>query len=158
MKKLLFIVACVALLASCCGKKNCKNQCNCGCEKCICCKTDNGKNTATGVPEFRIVENEQVDRVDRVKQVFRGFAMNKAALAVIHVDGDKGQTSDPAAGEKTAPDDRLGDPLLPKHKQEQDKAIAAAPVIRMENNGDHKTEKQEQNLLSPFLPIPLQNA
>ncbi|MBP3774551.1 MAG: DUF1080 domain-containing protein [Bacteroidaceae bacterium] len=61
MKKLLLIAACVALLASCCGKKGCKSQCNCGCEKCSCCKADNDKTAAAGVPEFNIVENEQVD-------------------------------------------------------------------------------------------------
>jgi hypothetical protein len=60
MKRNLLLPASVALLllASCNGKNSCTCNCSCGCDKCTCTQTDSAK---TGTPDYKIVDNPQVD-------------------------------------------------------------------------------------------------
>lgn len=60
MNRLLLISACAALMLASCGNKNgCNCNCNCGCDKCVCTTSDS--TAKAGVPDYKIVENPQID-------------------------------------------------------------------------------------------------
>ena len=57
MKQIMFIIAAATLMLASCGNKKCCT-CNCGCTACSCCSDTTAK---AAVPEFVIVDNDQVD-------------------------------------------------------------------------------------------------
>ena len=95
MKQIIFIIAAATLMLASCGNKKCCT-CNCGCTACSCCSDT----TATAaVPEFAIVENDQVDLPaadadgyitlfdGKTLQGWRGYGMTEAPTSWNVEDG-----------------------------------------------------------------------
>ncbi len=69
MKKILLLVASVAVMASCCQKNS---GCNCTCEACAGCTEKEGAAPVAETPEYTVVEKEQYD-LSKLKQDADGY-------------------------------------------------------------------------------------
>lgn len=84
------------------------------------------------------IDDEQVKRIEHIEDVLRKGAADKAALTVIHIDRDEGQTGYPPAAQHTAADDGLQYWLPTKDIEQQNEAIAATAVIGTQEDADNQ--------------------
>lgn len=58
------MASCVAMALASCNQQKCKCNCNCGCAQCTCSQDTTATAAKAEVPEYEIVENEQVNLAD----------------------------------------------------------------------------------------------
>lgn len=95
------------------------------------------------------IDDEQVKRIEHIEDVLRKGAADKAALTVIHIDGDEGQTGYPPAAQHTAADDGLQYWLSTKDIEQQYETIA--PTITGVHKALHQQEGKDGKCQTPHL-------
>lgn len=91
-----------------------------------------------------------MQRIERIKQIFQIFAMNKSTFAVIEPDGNKGQTGDPFKIQAQAAENCLVYRLVPEQVENQKENDAINPVIHLSPVRGRQGGKDTQQLEDRF--------
>ena len=78
-------------------------------------------------------------RIKQIKEVFRGFSLDKAAFSIVHINGDKRKTHFPFVIHPECADNCLQETLCAEQVHDYDQGKSMPAVISVKDTG--KTKK-----------------
>ena len=97
------------------------------------------------------VDNQEVQGIEDVEEILCPGTLDETTLAVIHIDGDEGQTGNPTHGEHDAADGCLKDTVATQHIEQNDERHPTGAIVSMHQDACCYEPKQPHGQLTiPF--------